>query len=258
MIINAINGTNSQNGNVNMAQSNDAVSRSLRQQIANAQKELKELSTNEELSAEDKMKKRQELQQQITDLNNQLRQHQIELRREQQAKATSMDEMLGETKEAQNAKQELGDKADTSLSQTSMQALISADSTVKQSQVQGQVKTQLENRASVLESEIKLDQGRERGGNSSVETKEEELAKIKQQAEKVETSQTDMLQKANHTLVDAKQEEQEEAGSKVSEKAEKAEDKNQESEEKQQEKDAVTKTEKDEKMVAYRPVDIRL
>ena len=47
---------------------------------------------------EEKMKKRQEIQQQIADLNNQLRQHQIEQRKEQQAKKTSMDDMLGGTR----------------------------------------------------------------------------------------------------------------------------------------------------------------
>jgi hypothetical protein len=47
------------------------------------------------MSLEDKMKKRQEIQQEIADLNNQLRQHQIEQRKEQQSKGLSMDDMLG-------------------------------------------------------------------------------------------------------------------------------------------------------------------
>lgn len=60
---------------------------------------MQELSSNEDMTLEEKMKKRQEIQQQISDLNMQLRQHQIEQRKEkQQAKASSMDDMAGGTK----------------------------------------------------------------------------------------------------------------------------------------------------------------
>ena len=44
------------------------------------------------------MKKRQEIQQEITNLNQQLRQHQIEQRKEQQSKKSSMDDMVAGTK----------------------------------------------------------------------------------------------------------------------------------------------------------------
>ena len=84
MRINSINGTNTQTGTIGMAQANDSVSKNIQNQIANAQKKLQELSSNEELSIEDKMKKRQEIQQEINNLNQQLRQHQIEQRKEQQ------------------------------------------------------------------------------------------------------------------------------------------------------------------------------
>ena len=71
---------------------------------------------------EEKMNKRQEIQQQIADLNNQLRQHQIEMRREQQqTKSSSMDDMLGGTRKVANA----GNQG-AGLSQASMQAIISA------------------------------------------------------------------------------------------------------------------------------------
>ena len=77
MRINGLNGVNTQAGGMNMMQTNDSVSKNIQNQIANAQKQLKELSANKDMSIEEKMKKRQEIQQQITDLNNQLRQHQI-------------------------------------------------------------------------------------------------------------------------------------------------------------------------------------
>ena len=56
----------------------DAYTKNIKNQIAQAQKEMQQLSSNQELSMEDKMKKRQELTQKISDLNNQLRQHEIE------------------------------------------------------------------------------------------------------------------------------------------------------------------------------------
>ena len=64
----------------------DSVSKNIQNQIANAQKKLQELSSNEGLSIEDKMKKRQEIQQEINNLNQQLRQHQVEQIKEQQTK----------------------------------------------------------------------------------------------------------------------------------------------------------------------------
>lgn len=82
MKINGFNGTNTQTGVMGMAQANDSVSKNIQNQIANAQQKLQDLSSNEELSLEDKMKKRQEIQQEITNLNQQLRQHQIEQRKE--------------------------------------------------------------------------------------------------------------------------------------------------------------------------------
>lgn len=58
MKINGFNGTNTQTGAIGMAQANDSVSKNIQNQIANAQQKLQDLSSNEELSLEDKMKKR--------------------------------------------------------------------------------------------------------------------------------------------------------------------------------------------------------
>ena len=56
---------------------NDAISKNIKNEIARAQKKLQDLSANNELSIEDKMKKRQEILQEITNLEQQLRQHMI-------------------------------------------------------------------------------------------------------------------------------------------------------------------------------------
>ena len=193
MRINSINGTNTQTGTIGMAQANDSVSKNIQNQIANAQKKLQELSSNEELSIEDKMKKRQEIQQEINNLNQQLRQHQIEQRKEQQSKkSSSMDDMVAGTKNTSA-------KKGTGLSQASMQAMISADSSMKQAKVQGSMATQMEGKAGVLESEIKMDKGR----GASTEKKEEELADLQAKAQAATAAQVSTLADANKKMEEA-------------------------------------------------------
>lgn len=193
MTINSINGANTQMGQMGMNQAADSYSRNIQNQIANAQKQLQELSSNDNISLEEKMKKRQEIQQQISDLNVQLRQHQMEQRRErQQAKGSSMDDMLGGTRSAENN--------GTGLSQASMTAIISADNSMKQAKVQGSVATSLEGRAGILKSEIKTSEG------ASLEKKKKELANIEQKAQTVTSSQLSTLAEANNAMEKAARE----------------------------------------------------
>ena len=58
MRINGFSGTNTQTGTMGMTQGNDSVSKNIQNQIANAQQKLQDLSSNEEMSLEDKMKSR--------------------------------------------------------------------------------------------------------------------------------------------------------------------------------------------------------
>lgn len=191
MKINGFNGTNTQTGAIGMAQANDSVSKNIQNQIANAQQKLQDLSSNEELSLEDKMKKRQEIQQEITNLNQQLRQHQIEQRKEQQSKKSSIDDMVAGTKNTSA-------KKGTGLPQAGMRAMISADSSMKQAKVQGSMATQMEGRAGVLESEIKQDAGK---GNT--EKKEEELADLQAKAQSATAAQMSSLSDANKSMEEA-------------------------------------------------------
>ena len=194
MTINGINGANTQIGQIGMNQSTDSYSRNIQNQISNAQKQLQELSSNEDMTLEEKMKKRQEIQQQISDLNVQLRQHQMEQRREkQQAKGSSMDDMLGGTKSGKTGSGSSG------LSQASMTAMISAGTSMKQAKVQGSAASKMEGRAGVLESEIKLDQAR---GNDT-QKKEEELADVQQKAQAATSSQLSTLADASKTMEEA-------------------------------------------------------
>jgi len=209
MKINGLNGANALgSGTNNMAQVNDSVSKNIQNQIANAQKELQELSANKEMSIEEKMKKRQEIQQQITELNQQLRQHQIEQRKEQQAKKSSMEDMLGSSRKTAPK----AGKQGAGLSQASMKAMISADSAMAQAKVQGSVANKMDGRAGVLEAEIKLDMAR---GDDATK-KKEELAEVGQKAITAETAQLNTLADANKEL---------EAAAKADQQAEKIGDK---------------------------------
>ena len=84
MQVNRLSGAGSKTAGIKMAQKMDSFSINIKNEIARKQKEQQEISSNKSLSAEEKMKKRQEIQRQINDLYNQLRQHQIEQRREKQ------------------------------------------------------------------------------------------------------------------------------------------------------------------------------
>lgn len=190
MTINGISGANTQAAQIGMNQAMDSYSKNIQNQIANAQKQLQELSSNEEMTLEEKMKKRQEIQQQISDLNMQLRQHQIEQRKEQQSKGASMDDMLGGNRTAAKS----GNKG-SGLSQASMQAMISADSSMKQAKEQGSVATQMQGRANVLKAEIKQ--------SGSTEAKEAELADLEQKAVNATASQMNTLAEANKAVSEA-------------------------------------------------------
>ena len=95
----------------------DAYTKDLQRQIALDQQKLQEISSNGDLSMEDKMKKRQEIQKEIASLQQQLRQHQIEVRREQQQQGSSIDDMVAKRQDDPNTET-------AGLSQNSMKAMI--------------------------------------------------------------------------------------------------------------------------------------
>lgn len=194
MRVDGQSGTNSQVSGVNLMQGNDSFSRMIQNQIMNAQKELQELSENNDMSMEEKMKRRQEIQQRITDLNHQLRQHQIEQRRANCGKDNVIERNLS-TKRADKS----GKGAHQGMRASTMRAIISADAAVSQAQVQSSVATRMEGRAGVLEAEIKQDSA----NGKSVESKQEELAEVQQKAAATHVSQMNVLSVVNEKLEEA-------------------------------------------------------
>lgn len=164
MMIGSVGGTNSQAAFLGKGQETDSYSRNIQNQIIRAQKQLQELSSSQEMPLEEKMNRRQEIIQEINDLNNRLRQHQMEMRRQE------------------------GAKRDDSMGQASpMQEIISADASIKQVQIQESAKTGMDGRARVLKAEIKQNKGKNTTG------KEAELAELEEKSNAVNRSQMNTL-----------------------------------------------------------------
>ncbi|MCM1049800.1 MAG: FlxA-like family protein [Clostridiales bacterium] len=190
------NGVNMQAGQMPGGHEDDLISKNLKRQIEDLQKSLQEIAADTKMSGEEKMKKRQEIQKQINDLNMQLRQRQIELRKEKQQEKAESENIFDTASAMENSK---GGKKTNGISQGSMEAMISADVSMKQAAKQGSVATKMEGRAGVLEMEIKLDSAR----NGDTSAKQKELANVEQKAANAAASQLDTLSKANKTLKEA-------------------------------------------------------
>lgn len=169
----------------------DPMIRDLQRQIEDLQNRMKELSSNPGLTSEMKAKKRQELQKQISDLETQLRQRQIEVKREEIMKKRqenySMDEMLGTKQQTKKS-----GKQNTGLSAGSMEAMISADTSMKQADINGSVASKMDGRARVLEAEIKQDSGI----GAAPAGKEEALAEAEAKANEATSAQMGALAQA--------------------------------------------------------------
>lgn len=172
----------------------DSYSKNLQKQIADAQKQLQELAQNNEMDPEIKMKKRQEIQKQISDLNMQLRQHQMEERKKAQ-----------EQKQQKNAPKKSEENA-TGLSQKSMEAMISADSSMKQAKVQGSTAKEMQNDANIKRAEIKRDGGSTKRTSSdslSISRKWDDVEGLENKAQAATASQLSTLAEANDKLSEA-------------------------------------------------------
>ena len=226
MNINGISGAGAQAApaGTGAGQAMDAQSKNIRKQIEEAQKKLQEISSNGEISPEEKMKKRQEIQKQISDLRMQLRQHEIELKRQQQAEKKAAENGTG--------REEKSEQHTTGLSAAGMQAVISADTSMKQAKVQNSVAVKMEGRAGVLETEIKQD-GRT-GGNT--QAKEAELAETKQKADEAKASGLETLKEADRKMKEAAGAEQDIATERIDTTNEKEKEKTEENKTEQTDK----------------------
>lgn len=98
------------------AQPADSVIKGIQEEISEARRQRQQLSSKEELPAAEKVKKRQELQQKISDLNRELRQRQADVRKEQQKEA------LAKEKRTSVSSTENADNKDTTTKDTALKA----------------------------------------------------------------------------------------------------------------------------------------
>ncbi|MDE6026072.1 MAG: FlxA-like family protein [Lachnospiraceae bacterium] len=165
----------------------DAISKSIENEISDIQRQRQQVS-KQDLSADEKMKKRQELQQEISRLNNQLRQRQAEARREQnkekvakdrdaeniktddEKKAQSAASKKDETKESESKTVEM---QDAKKKRANQQAVVLAEATVSQIGLQSKVVSGIQSGINILKGEIKQDKAR----GENVDDKKEQLEK---------------------------------------------------------------------------------
>lgn len=125
-----------------------------------------------------------------------------------------MDDMLGGTRRTGAGQAE---RQGTGLSQAGMQAVLSADASMKQARVQGSTAKQMQGKAGVLRAEIKQDAAR-----GDTQKKEEELADLEKKAQAATASQISSLTDANRAAEEAAKAEQDSRAGRHDKKAGKA------------------------------------
>lgn len=148
---------------------NDSKTQRLQTQITNARQDLSHISSESQISAEEKAKKRQEIQKQIDELNRKLKllREQKKAEAKEEAKAQEKKKIITEEMfDKHNSQEKVNEKdsekpkeklEDIALPAKDMQKLYTAQVTIQQSSISENVAQKKEGRENVLESEIKLD-----------------------------------------------------------------------------------------------------
>ena len=159
----------------------DSHLKAIQKQIEKVQQQLQDLSNNKEMSPKEKMNKRKELQEKLQDLTRQMFQIKMEIRQEKQEKSAA------KAKSQDLAQENTGKKESSTIqTATTLHGIISADTSMRQMETGRSVKANMEGKAGVLESEIKMDKGR----GCSTEKKEAELTALNT---RIDTASADMM-----------------------------------------------------------------
>lgn len=189
MQVNSVNGTGSDSG-VSGGSGMDAYSKGIMKEIENIRQQMQELSQNDSMSMEEKMKKKQQLQQRINELNNELRKHQIEQRKQKQESGAAKNESAEPVEKSSRG---VDNGASGSLSAGNMQAIISADASMEISKAGRRAANELKATAKILKGEIKT-------GRGNVEAKEKQLQEVEERAENAMASQMKRMTETVHDL----------------------------------------------------------
>ncbi len=201
----------------------DHVSRNIEKKISNVQRQMQGLSSKEEFSADEKVKKRQELRQEMSKLNTQLRQRQTmteqEKKREtlvleaeqekQNGSAAALSQETGgraeETKGSEGSKAVDSGKsaadsekkeANSGKSAAASQALVTSGVSMEQVETQGKVIAKIDRGIAILKSEIRQDEAR----GEDTRRKEEELERAEKRAERAAQFREAVIKEARQEL----------------------------------------------------------
>lgn len=167
----------------------DTGSKNIQNQIASKQQRLNRISSNQEMSKEEKAKERQEIQKQIEELNRKLKLLRLEeqkeaekAKKEQEQKAVLNEEMKTKTNtvsKENNTNETTSETQEERMEQlnaigTNIHKILVADATLQKNRIKNSVKMQKETTINIMESEIKMD---ELHGNEN-KAKKEELAAL--------------------------------------------------------------------------------
>lgn len=193
-------------------QSDDPIIKNAQSQIEELQKRLQQLAKNEDMDADTKREKRQELQQQISDLNATIRQRQMELRNKKQQENMAK----GEARRAKNEPEAVKEaKQAGAFTTRGLNAVLSAGNAMEISKAQGALADKLEGRANELKSEIARDKSR----GADTRQKSDELSKVTRGAKKAKSDQIGTLGKAVKEMSDAAEDEKDKSVSQEEEEA---------------------------------------
>ncbi len=208
------------NGNVNgagMGQRIDETGKNIQNQIAGKQQELKRLSENDAMNPEEKIKRRQEINQEISDLNRQLRQHQMEQQNKVREKEDASKDVSGTKKPGSPEKE----AENAGLTQAGMKAMVTADAAMSRAEMLGGAAARQTGRANVLGAEIMLDKARAKDGTATTtEEKENEKKALERKASGITESEMKTLREGNQAVKKARKEEEAETSRKEEEKKE--------------------------------------
>ncbi len=178
------------------AAATDFETKSFQNKIASAQTQLQKLSANTEMSSEEKAKKRQEIQKQIMELNNMLRERKAELRREKQQKAAEAEEgnngegtLPGQQGKPETVHIESNTSSSPGISSRHMKSVISADAAIDKAELADNISNELENRVQVLQGEIR--QAEANGGY--VEAKKGEVQSLENKVAKISGAKMNII-----------------------------------------------------------------
>ena len=178
------------------AAATDFETKSFQNKIASAQTQLQKLSANNEMSSEEKAKKRQEIQKQIMELNNMLRERKAELRREKQQKAAEAEEgnngegtLPGQQGKPETVHIESNTSSSPGISSRHMKSVISADAAIDKAELADNISNELENRVQVLQGEIR--QAEANGGY--VEAKKGEVQSLENKVAKISGAKMNII-----------------------------------------------------------------